>query len=354
MRLMIVEDNRTNLLVLKGILQKFEDCEIEAYSNPIEALERAEAVRFDLMLVDYLMPEMDGRTFITQVRALDQYRHVPIVMITADGNRRTRIEAITAGATDFLNKPVDPVELKARIGNLLTLRRQQIELAGHAQFLLQEVTKATKQQKAQEEEVIWRLSRALDYRDGTTGEHTNRVANVARLIAEELGLPEEQCHTIYLAAPLHDIGKVAIPDSVLNKTGKLTPEEIELMRRHVPIGEYILSDGDSELVQVAARIAATHHERWDGTGYPARLSGTDIPVEGRIAAVADVFDALCSDRPYKKAWSLARARGEISRCAGTQFDPDCVAAFERRWDEIANYYPNVPIDDEPQITQAVA
>jgi len=339
MRLMIVEDNRTNLLVLKGILQRFEDCEVEAFADPLEAIARAEAERFDLVLVDYMMPDLDGRGFIMRLRARDEYKHVPIVMITADGNRQTRIEAITAGATDFLNKPVDPVELKARIGNLLTIRRQQIELASHAQFLLQEVARATKKQIDQEEEVIWRLSRALDYRDETTGEHTTRVATISKLIAEEMGFGAEDARTIYLAAPLHDIGKVAIPDAILNKRGPLTADEVQIMRQHVPIGEDILSDGNSELVQMAARIAATHHERWDGTGYPHRLDGPEIPLEGRIVSVADVFDALCSDRPYKRALPLMEARGEIERCAGTQFDPACVQAFVNRWDEISALYP---------------
>lgn len=338
MRLMIVEDNRTNLLVLKGILQRFEDCEVEAFADPLEAIERAEAERFDLVLVDYMMPDLDGRGFIMRLRARDEYRHVPIVMITADGNRQTRIEAITAGATDFLNKPVDPVELKARVGNLLTIRRQQIELASHAHFLLQEVAKATRKQIDQEEELIARLSRALDYRDEATGAHTTRVATISRLIAEDLGFSPADARTIYLAAPLHDIGKVAIPDAILNKRGPLTAEEIAVMRQHVPIGEDILADGSSELVQMAARIAGTHHERWDGTGYPQRLLGEEIPIEGRIVSVADVFDALCSDRPYKRAMPPEMARSEIERCSGTQFDPGCVAAFLRRWDEILPLY----------------
>lgn len=338
MRLMIVEDNRTNLLVLKGILQKFEDCEVEAYLNPVEALARLFEQRFDLVLVDYLMPEMDGRTFIAEARSHPEYQHVPIVMITADGNRQTRIEAITAGATDFLNKPVDPVELKARIGNLLLLRRQQRELAQHAQYLMAEVARATKSIVDQEEEIIARLSRALDYRDNDTGEHTSRVASVCLLLAEELNLPANLCRNIFLAAPLHDIGKVAIPDAVLLKPGRLTPEETQTMRRHVNIGADILSDGTSELVQVASRIAATHHERWDGTGYPNRLHGEDIPIEGRIVAVADVFDALCSARPYKPAWPLEQSRAEIQRGAGTQFDPACVAAFERRWADVEVIY----------------
>lgn len=338
MRLMVVEDNRTNLLVLKGILQKFEGCDVEAFLDPVEALARAEAVPFDLILVDYLMPELDGREFILRLRARDQYRHVPMVMITADGNRQTRIDSISAGATDFLNKPVDPVELKARIGNLLLMRRQQIDLSHRNEWLADEVERATRHLAEREEEVIWRLSRALEYRDTDTGDHTFRVATVARLIAEELQIDRTTAKTIYLATPLHDVGKVAIPDSILGKPGPLSPEETIVMRAHVPIGEAILADGASDLVRMAASIASTHHERWDGTGYPNKLAGTEIPIEGRIAAIADVFDALCSQRPYKPAWPLEDARRAIEDGAGTQFDPACVAAFERRWPEIEQLY----------------
>lgn len=338
MRLMVVEDNRTNLLVLKGILQKFEGCDVEAFLDPVEALARAEAVPFDLILVDYLMPELDGREFILRLRARDQYRHVPMVMITADGNRQTRIDSISAGATDFLNKPVDPVELKARIGNLLLMRRQQIDLSHRNEWLADEVERATRHLAEREEEVIWRLSRALEYRDTDTGDHTFRVATVARLIAEELQIDRTTAKTIYLATPLHDVGKVAIPDSILGKPGPLSPEETIVMRAHVPIGEAILADGASDLVRMAASIAATHHERWDGTGYPNKLAGAEIPIEGRIAAIADVFDALCSQRPYKPAWPIEDARRAIEDGAGTQFDPACVAAFERRWPEIEKLY----------------
>ena len=342
MRLMIVEDNRTNLLVLKGIVQKFPDCEVEAYLDPLEAVAKAEAEVYDLILVDYLMPELDGRTFIARLRAREEYKQVPIVMITADGNRQTRIDSIAAGATDFLNKPVDPVELRARLGNLLLMRRQQRSLENRAELLADEVARATRDLAATQEEMIWRLSRALEYRDSETGEHTRRVATVSRMIAEELGLGKKAAHTIYLATPLHDIGKVAIPDAILSKPGRLTADEITEMRTHVAIGENILSDGATELVRKANTIAATHHERWDGTGYPRGLKGEAIPIEGRITAVADVFDALCSARPYKHAWSMAEARAEIQRNAGSQFDPACVAAFEMRWPDIVALYGELP------------
>jgi putative two-component system response regulator len=268
-------------------------------------------------------------------------------MITADANRQTRIDAIVAGATDFLNKPIDPAELRARIGNLLLLRRQQLALADRADWLASEVAKATHHLVEQEEEIVWRLSRALSYRDDDTGDHTMRVAAVARLIAEELGFADDRLRIIHLAAPLHDIGKVAIPDAVLFKPAKLSPDEYALMRTHATIGEDILANASSDLVRTACLIAGSHHERWDGTGYPRGLKGEEIPIEGRIASVADVFDALCSDRPYKPSWPIYTARREIESNAGTQFDPQCVAAFGRRWREIEQLY----IQNESELVQ---
>lgn len=338
MRVLIVEDNRTNLLVLKGIVGNIPGCSVEAYLDPLEALAATADRSFDLILVDYLMPMMNGREFIAELRKSPDYAHVPMVMVTADGHRDTRIDAITAGATDFLNKPVDPVELKARVGNLLTLRRQQLDLADRATWLASEVAKATRSLVEQEEEVVWRLSRALTYRDDDTGEHTRRVADVSRMLAEELGFTADRARTLHLAAPLHDIGKVAIPDAILFKPARLSPDEIIVMRSHAAIGEDILTDASSDLVRMACRIAGTHHERWDGNGYPKGLAGEQIPIEGRIICVADVFDALCSERPYKPSWPIVAARREIENGAGTQFDPACVAAFTRRWDEIAALY----------------
>ena len=171
-------------------------------------------------------------------------------------------------------------------------------------------------------------------RDGDTGEHVSRVAQISQLIAEGIGLSQEQCRMIYLAAPLHDIGKIGIADAILSKPGKLTPEEFAKMQEHVTIGARILERGTSDLIKTAELIAQSHHERWDGTGYPDRLSGADIPIEARIVAIADVFDALCSERPYKAAWAVEAAYAEIVRCSGSHFDPACVAAFRAKWSEI--------------------
>lgn len=338
MRILIVDDNATNLMLLKMIAQKVGGVTVEGCDCPIRALEMLRAQAFDLILVDYVMPGMNGHDLIRMIRMIETYQVVPIVMITGEADRQVRLDAISAGATDFLNKPVDPVELRARLSNLLALRRAQRDLANHAQWLEREVAEATRHLSEREEEVIWRLSRAIEFRDGGTGEHISRVATVSQLIAEGLGCDTTFCRTIYLAAPLHDVGKVGIPDAVLTKPGRLTDDEMATMREHVSLGQRIMAGAESGLIQFAEHIVASHHERWDGTGYPVGLSGENIPLEGRIVAVADVFDALCSPRPYKPAWPVLEAHEEINRCAGSHFDPQVVAAFNSRWSDIIPLY----------------
>ena len=333
MRVLIVDDSRSSLSYLAAVLQDTA-AEIETFLHPLLALERCSQVQFDLVLVDHIMPEMDGVQLTRALRERDTYRLVPIVMVTSDNDPELRVNALAAGATDFINKPFDGTELQARARNLLALRQAQIELVGRAQWLAREVEAATRDLVAREEEVIWRLARAIEYRDGDTGEHVSRVALISRLIAEGIGLSPERCRIVYLASPLHDIGKIAIADAILSKPGKLDPDELALMRQHVSIGARILENGSSDLIRTAELIAQSHHERWDGQGYPDQLSGTDIPVEARVVAIADVFDALCSERPYKRAWPIDQARNEIVKLSGSHFDPACVAAFEAKWPEI--------------------
>lgn len=335
MRILVVEDNPITLAVIANIARRIPDVEVIDCSDPLEAMIACRGRVHDLVLIDYMMPGMNGIDFIRALKADEVYRSVPVVMITADGERALRIEAIEAGATDFLNKPVDPEELKVRLRNLLALRRAQVELADRARWLAVEVEKATRELLEREEEMIWRLARAIDFRDGGTGAHISRVATISRIVAEEMGLPPDHCRMIYLAAPLHDVGKIGVDDAILNKPGRLDPDELAQMRRHVAYGAAILENGRASLIQVAERIARCHHERWDGAGYPAGLAGEEIPVEGRVAAIADVFDALCARRPYKHAWDKEEAKAEIRSLAGSHFDPACVAAFERGWERIA-------------------
>lgn len=335
MHVLIVDDSRSSLALLGSIVQEVVGKQVDLCLNPIQALIDSKDRQYDLVLVDHVMPEMDGIEFTRALRERENYLTVPLIMVTSDIDKAVRLEAIRAGANDFLTKPFDPIELQARVKNLLALRRAQVELAQHADELEREVEKATAHLLAREEEIIWRLARAIEYRDGDTGEHVSRVAQICLIIAEGLGLPPQRCRMIYLGAPLHDIGKIGIADAILSKPGKLSPEEMASMREHVSIGARILAEADSELIRTAELIAQSHHEKWDGTGYPDQLSGTDIPIEARIVALADVFDALCSERPYKAAWPIADAYAEIVRCAGTHFDPACVAAFQMRWPQIS-------------------
>jgi len=334
-RILIVDDSRSSLAFLRQVVGELGFTGIECMLHPVEALRRAAEVQFDVVLVDNIMPGMDGVELTRRLRARDDYRLVPIIMVTSVDDPLLRVSAVAAGATDFIQKPFDVTELQARVRNLLALRQAQRELADRAQWLSREVEIATRDLVAREEEIIWRLARAIEYRDGDTGEHVSRVAQISRIIAEGIGLEAERCRVIYLAAPLHDIGKIGIADAILSKPGKLSPDELVAMRRHVSIGARILENGSSEIIRTAELIAQSHHEKWDGTGYPDRLSGVDIPVEARVVAIADVFDALCSVRPYKQAWSIDDAYREIVRLAGSHFDPVCVAAFEARWPEIS-------------------
>lgn len=334
MRILVVEDNPTNLAVLVSVISRIPECTVEGLTQPILALQKVREVSFDLCVIDHQMPGMTGTELIRALRALEDYQSVPLIMVTADDDRKVRVEAVEAGATDFLTKPLNPVELRARVHNLLALRKAQNDLANRAEDLSSQVKAATRHLQDREEEMIWRLARAIEYRDGGTGEHISRVAHISYILARGIGLSEAACRLIYLAAPLHDIGKIAIPDAILRKPASLAPDEYRTMQTHVEIGQRILADGTSDLVRVAETIAASHHERWDGKGYPTGRAGEDIPIEGRIVAIADVFDALCTARPYKPAWPIERARAEILANRGTHFDPICVDAFDRLWPEI--------------------
>lgn len=332
--ILIVEDNKTNLMLMEMLVRRLPDCDVLAYEDPLEVIRDLPALSFDIALIDYQMPSMNGTELITAIRAVKSFADKPLVMVTADHDAVTRLNAIRAGAVEFLHKPIEPVEFKARIANLARLVDVQRKLADKAEWLRTEVDKATLELRRREEEIINRLTRAAGYKDKETGAHTLRMARYSGLLARALGLPEDLCRDIQLAAPMHDIGKVGIRDDVLLKNGPLSEDERDHMNQHTSIGGSILQGSACDLLKLASDIAVSHHERWDGTGYPAGLKGKEIPLAGRIAAVADVFDALTTDRPYKAAWSADRAFEHIHREAGRQFDPACVAAFERCRDQV--------------------
>jgi putative two-component system response regulator len=336
----IVDDSKSSLANLKRLVQQVHGHRCHTFEDPSKAAAVLGFLSPSLVLVDYHMPKMNGVEFILWMRRVPILADVPVVMVTASDDRGVLHAALEAGATDFLRKPVDPAELKPRLYNLLKLRRAQEELRKRAETLANEVATATELLKRHERELIFRLARAVEFRDPKTGEHIHRMASYCVLIAKALGMPAADRIVLELAAPLHDIGKIALPDSILLKTGRLTPDERAEMQQHATFGQHILADSSARVLQVAADIAWCHHERWDGKGYPRGLRGEEIPLVARIVAVADVFDALTTERPYKKAWPLESAKRFVIENGGTQFDPSCVAAFLYRWNEIVEIFTN--------------
>ncbi|MBL8483054.1 MAG: response regulator [Rhodocyclaceae bacterium] len=327
MNVVIVDDTQINVLLMQALVGKLDGCKPISFTDSGAGLQYCLDNDPDLVIVDYQMPAPDGIEFIQRFREAGGKAETPVLMVTAAHEKEVRYRALESGATDFLTKPVDRMEFLSRARNMLALRRSHLALANRAETLSAEVRKATEVIVARERETILRLARAAEFRDPETGAHILRMANYSRLIAERMGMDAEFQDLLLQAAPMHDVGKLGTPDHILLKPGKLTPEEFDIMKQHASIGYEILKDSASEVLQLAATIALTHHEKFDGSGYPRGVASTAIPLEGRIVAVADVFDALTSERPYKKAWELPRAIAMLEEGAGKHFDPDCVQAF---------------------------
>lgn len=351
LNVLIVDDNAVNLTLFRHLLKRVDDVESICFDDPTKAIEWCRVNEPDLVLLDYMMPEMDGLEFIKHFRAIENYKDIPLIMVTADIENEVRIRALELGAHDFLTKPVDKTEFLARTRNLLALRKSQIELSDRAIWLAIEIKRATSDLISREREMVLRLSKAAEHRDPETGQHLLRMANYSRLIARELNLSEAEQELILEAAPMHDIGKVATPDAILLKQGKLTNDEFAVMKQHAITGYSILCNSDSLLIRTAATMALNHHEKFDGSGYPNGLKGEDIPLYARIVAVADVFDALTSVRPYKRAWLLPDAVQFIKDNSGLHFDPQCVQAFLNVWDDVLEIHALYQEDDSVQIEQ---
>lgn len=333
MEVLILDDSPVNREVLSSLVQRVPGSHARAFADPHESLAYCTDADPDLYVVDYMMPGMDGIEFVQRVRALPGREEVPIVMVTATEDRAVRRKALEVGATDFLNSPVEAQEFLVRIRNMLKLRQAYCRLTTRADDLTVEVEQATAQVRASERDTLYALARAAEYRDPETGAHILRMAHFACLIADSFGFRSDEQDLLLQAAPLHDLGKIGTPDHILLKTAPLTQEEAAIMRQHTTIGWQILRSHVSPILQAGAVIARSHHERFDGKGYPLGLVGSEIPLYGRMVAVADVLDALTSSRVYKKAWPLARAREHLIEGRGTQFDPVCVDALIQRWPE---------------------
>jgi putative two-component system response regulator len=327
LKILIVDDEEANVLLLEQLLRREGYAKITSTTDPRQALPTFQKFQPDLLLLDLMMPHLDGYAVMKQLKPrIPPGGFLPILVITADVSTPTKHRALADGATDFLTKPIDATEAVLRVHNLLEMRYLHSQLEGENERLEVKVRERTWELEGTQLEVLARLALAAEYRDDDTGEHTRRVGHVSALLAEALGLPLTQVKLIRQAAPLHDVGKIGIPDTILLKPGKLTPEEFSVIKTHTTIGSNMLGGGLFTLMQMAETIALTHHEHWDGTGYRG-LKGEEIPLPGRITTMADVFDALTHERPYKKAWPLAQVREEIAKQSGRQFDPRVVEAF---------------------------
>lgn len=346
---LIIDDSDINLTLIKALVLKLGECQPVLFENPLLALEWCREHVPDLVIVDYMMPDMDGLRFITAFRALHGRNEIPILMITASDQKDVRYEALLGGANDFLMKPIDRVEFSARARNMLSLRQGQKFLADRAQHLAELVEARTSEIRDRERELIFRISRAAEFRDPETGAHIQRMAHYSQIIARGLDLDDAACKLILEAAPMHDVGKIGIPDYILLKPGKLTVEEFEVMKGHARLGHELLKDSHSEIMRAGAEIAISHHEKYDGSGYPHGLKGQGIPLFGRIVAVADVFDALTSERPYKKAWPLEEAVRFLEEGRGRHFDPLCVEALLAGWNEVLDVRRRFQDEEVPMI-----
>jgi putative two-component system response regulator len=321
-RILIVDDEEQNIRLLARILERAGYENVAATTNPEDTLAIQAQFKPDLVLLDLHMRGKDGFEVLRDLLSPERGgEHLPVIMLTADDTADMKRRALALGAKDFVGKPFDSAEVLLRIKNLLETKFLHQSLKGKNFELEQKVAERTRELEQSQLEVLERLAAAVEFRDDDTGEHTKRVGMVSAMLAEALGLHSETVQLIGRGAPLHDIGKVGIPDNILLKAGPLTTEEFEIMKAHTVIGARMLANGRSELVRISQRIALSHHEWWDGSGYPHRTSGQRIPLEARIVAVADFLDALTHDRPYRLAWSIDDTLAEIKRRSGSHFDP---------------------------------
>ena len=329
-RILIVDDQAPNVRLLERLLTSAGYHRLYSTTVPEQVAQLVNHVSPDLILLDLHRPGLDGFGVMEQLRPrLNEERYLPVLVVTADLSVEVRQRALGAGARDFLNKPFDAVEALLRIRNLLTTRFLYLQLDKHNRGLEATVQERTRKLEVARLEILERLALAAEFRDDNTGEHTRRVGQMSGRLARALGLADDEALTIERAAPLHDVGKIGIRDAILLKAGALTAAEFQEMKRHTVIGADILSGSSGALLRTAETIALTHHERWDGTGYPAGLCGEEIPIAARIVALADFVDALGHDRPYRSAWGHDQLQDEVRRLAGAHFDPAVVEAFFR-------------------------
>jgi putative two-component system response regulator len=333
-RILVVDDQEPNLMLLDKMLAAEGFTNVLATGDPRMVEDLFKGFRPDLLLLDLHMPGMDGFEVMDRLRGAGGGDYLPILVLTADVTRATRIRALEAGAKDFLTKPLDSLEVLNRIRNMLEVRLLYKDLREQNAVLEEKVRDRTRELMETRMEIIHRLGRAAEFRDEGTGLHLMRISRFSVCLSKAAGFPSADADLIFSASPMHDIGKIGIPDRILFKPAPLDEEEWAIMKTHTTIGADLLLGHDSALMKAAAQIALNHHERWDGTGYPRGLAGDAIPIEGRVVAVCDVFDALISKRPYKDRWPMDEAVRHIAEGSGSAFDPGLVTAFHGALGEI--------------------
>lgn len=326
--IMVIDDNADNVRLVERFLEFAGYLNIQLITDSGSALDAIRKSNPDLILLDLHMPAPDGYDILESLREESfPGRFVPVLVFTADGTSEARKRALEAGASDFLTKPGDSAEILLRVRNFLEARKMHLQLQRHSDDLEAKVQGRTAELLLARREALEALARAAEYRDDDTGQHAMRVGELSAGIARALGAPNEWIEALRLAAPLHDVGKIALPDSILLKPGKLDEDETKFMKRHTEVGSKVFGEAESPLMKLAKEIALNHHEWWNGSGYPNGISGNNIPLCARIVAVADAYDALVNDRPYKRAWLSAEAIAEIESQSGRQFEPRIVRAF---------------------------
>lgn len=358
---MIIDDEMINVDVVRAYLEEEGFCNFATTTNSVNAIEMIQFKSPDIVLLDIHMPEVNGLEILTAMRKSKKLRLTPVIILTAATDSETKLKALRLGASDFLSKPVDPSELLLRLENVLAAKSLRDHLTDYSKRLAQQVEIRTAELVRSRQEAISCLARAAEYRDDVTGQHVLRVGRYSAIVAKQLGFPEPAVQLIEQAAQLHDIGKIGIPDSILHKPGKLEIAEFQTMQEHCVIGRSIIAPlstqeqqavghhasvrdqtieggASSPILKLAAVIAQTHHEKWDGSGYPNGIAGNSIPIEGRIVAVTDVFDAVSSARPYKKAFPLDRCFSILEEGRDKHFDPRVLDAFFARKDDVIAVY----------------